>query len=185
MTDGATPLLIRPATPDDAPELAQIHWDSWIATYGGVLPPAAFDAFPLAAREALWHSTALVMQHAPAKQQQLLVAQAGALLLGFACLGPLRANGVLLPAPERGEVWALYLRPDALRRGTGSRLWSASQAWLRQAGFSEVYVWVLSANTGAVAFYRSQGCEQVDARVFDANGVPVDELCLRRRLDSG
>ena len=177
-------MRIRPATPDDAPALAQLHWDSWVAAYSGIFPPATFDAFPVTARESLWRSTAEVAARAPAQRQQLLVAEGadGKQMLGFACVGPLRANGACQPAPERGEVWALYLRPDALRRGIGSALWCASCTWLREAGFSAVYSWVLAANTGAVAFYRAQGGEQVDARVFDADGVPVDECCFRCAL---
>jgi len=178
-----TPPRIRPAEPDDAPTLAQIHWDSWVATYSGIFPPATFAGFPLAAREALWRSTAQVAALAPAQRQQLLLAEsASAGVLGFACVGPLRPSGALAAAPERGEVWALYLRPDALRQGTGRALWRSACDWLHGAGFSEAFVWVLAANTGALAFYRAQGGELFDTRVFDADGVAVDECCFRVRL---
>jgi len=178
-------MRIRAATPDDAPALAQLHWDSWVATYAGIFPPATFAGFPLTAREALWRSTAQVAALAPTQRQQLLLAEAAgesAPPLGFACVGPLRANGACVPAPERGEVWALYLQPAVQRQGIGAALWQASCAWLREAGFAEVYVWVLKANTGAVAFYRSQGGVCVDARVFDADGTAIDELCFRANL---
>ncbi len=171
--------LVRTATLADVAAVAHVHWDSWHATYRGVFKQATFDAFPLAAREALWHSTVLVIQRAPEQRQQLLVACESdaphAPLLGFAALGPLRANGTLQPAAHRGELRALYLRPDVQRRGIGSALWRASATWLAAAGFSEMYVWALAINAPANAFYQARGCTRVDHRSFDADGLRFDE----------
>ena len=51
MIDGP---CIRSAAAGDPPRVAQIHWESGLATYRGVFPQQMFDAFPLAQREALW-----------------------------------------------------------------------------------------------------------------------------------
>lgn len=188
-------VTVRPALPEDAPRIAQIHWDSWQASYRGILPEACLGAFSLPAREALWRSTALVAQRAPDKRQLLLVAadagDAAAAadaplpppLLGFACVGPLHSNGDVAAAPGRGELWALYLRPDARRRGVGRALWQAAASWLHDdAGFTEMALWVLAANTTAIAFYRAQGCQRIGAGSFDAAGVSVAEECWRIAL---
>ena len=36
---------MRAATAGEAPAIARIHWDSWVATYTGVFAPQMFDEF--------------------------------------------------------------------------------------------------------------------------------------------
>ena len=74
--------------PHQADAIAQVHWDSWVATYTGVFPQASFDAFPLGTRRETWRRE--TAQADPARR--LFVAVQQAEVLGFASLGPYRAQ---------------------------------------------------------------------------------------------
>lgn len=175
MIDG---LCIRSAAAGDAPRVAQIHWQSWLATYRGVFPQQMFDEFPLAQREALWAREAA--RHTdPVQRRQLLVAESGDRIAGFASVGPYRVQ--TLDEPDTaldGELFAIYLDPPLQRTGIGRALWGASIAWLRAAGFDALRLWCIAGNP-AEAFYVSMGAQRVGQKRFDAHGTPLQENCYR------
>lgn len=172
---------IRSATVQDAPAVARIHWDSWIATYGSVFPQSMFDEFPLAQREAIWSQEAT--RHAdPALRRQLLVALRGDRVCGFASVGPYRVQDADDPAAALdGELFAIYLDPALQRKGIGRALWQASTGWLRSAGFDVLRLWCLEGNE-AEAFYLAMGARLIARRSFDAHGRPLGENCYRASL---
>lgn len=47
-------MLIRPATVDDAHDLAVVHVRSWQQAYRGLMPQAVLDRLSIAEREAGW-----------------------------------------------------------------------------------------------------------------------------------
>lgn len=169
---------IRPATVQDAPAVARIHWDSWVATYGSVFPQAMFDEFPLAQREDIWSRDAA--RHGdPTLRRQLLVAAAGERLVGFASVGPYRLQDSDDPAAALdGELFAIYLDPALQRKGIGRALWQASSAWVQSAGFEAFRLWCIDGNA-AEAFYRAMGAQCVAHRNFDAHGRQLGENCYR------
>jgi GNAT superfamily N-acetyltransferase len=170
---------VRSATVADAPQVARIHWDSWVATYRDVFPQQSFDEFPLAKRERLWADEAAYNADA-ARRTQLLVAQLGTELAGFAHVGPYRVQAADAPqAAEDGELRALYLAPDLQRRGLGRLLWLASLRHLKSVGFAALRLWCIAGNP-AEAFYRAMGAQQVASASFDAHGVQVREHCYRQ-----
>lgn len=169
---------IRPATVPDAPTIARIHWDSWVATYGSVFAQAMFDEFPLAQREKLWSGEA-ARHDDPTLRRRLLVAELGGRLAGFASVGPYRVQGSDDPAAAQdGELFAIYLDPALQRKGIGRALWQASRAALRTAGFEAFRLWCVAGNP-AEAFYRAMDAQCVARRSFDAHGRQLGENCYR------
>lgn len=169
---------IRSAQVGDAPSIARIHWDSWVATYTGVFPQEVFEDFPLAQRENHWtHETA---RHADASlRRQVLVAEIDDRLAGFASVGPYRVQEADDPALALdGELFAIYLDPPLQRKGVGRALWSASIAWLHAAGFEALRLWCIVGNE-AEAFYRAMGAQCVARKSFDAHGSFLHENCYR------
>ena len=171
---------VRLATPADADAIAQVHWDSWVATYTGVFPQASFDAFPLGTRRETWRRE--TAQSDPARR--LFVAVQQAEVLGFASLGPYRAQAheAAGTGAGEGELWALYLRPGHQRRGIGRGLWSAVTAAAREIGYPALRLWVIAGNP-AEHFYAAMGAVPVAGNVFDAHGTPVQERCCRVELN--
>ena len=72
------------------------------------------------------------------------VAEEDARILGFAI-------GLL-----SGNVWALFVRPEAQGRGIGSALHSEMLAWFSQQGLSHLWL-STGTNTRARAFYEARG----------------------------
>jgi ribosomal protein S18 acetylase RimI-like enzyme len=171
-------LRIRSAVVDDAPAIARIHWDSWVATYGGIFPKQMFDEFPLAQREELWAREAA--QHTdPTTRRQVLVADVGDHVVGFASVGPYRIqDSDAASAVLDGELFAIYLDPHQQRRGFGRALWRASAAFLHAAGFDALRLWCIVGNE-AEGFYRAMGALQVGTKAFEAHGTPLLENCYR------
>jgi GNAT superfamily N-acetyltransferase len=169
---------VRLAIPEDADAIAQVHWDSWVATYTGVFPQASFDAYPLGTRREVWRREA----EGPG-ERRLFVAANGAEVLGFANLGPYRRQPHEPPGQGAGEaeLMALYLRPGQQRRGIGRALWDAVLAEARARGCPALRLWVIAGNP-AEGFYAAMGARPVGENVFDAHGTPVREVCRRIEL---
>ncbi len=73
-----------------------------------------------------------------------------------------------------GFIGGLFVDPSAHGQGIG-RLLVDHAMKLRGALSLEVY----ALNTGALAFYRRLGFEEVDRRPFDDNGLPLELVELR------
>ena len=172
-------VIARPADVVHAPAIARIHWDSWVATYGGVFPQQSFDEFPLAQRERLWTHEAGLNADA-SRRSQLLVALQGERVLGFAHVGPYRVQPFdTTESGADGELRALYLDPALQRRGIGRLLWSAATRQLQAMNFAALRLWVIDGNHAAEDFYRAMGAVPVGSTSFDAHGKTLREICYR------
>ncbi|MFZ5544012.1 MAG: GNAT family N-acetyltransferase [Pseudomonadota bacterium] len=172
---------VRPATAADVAQIAQLHWDSWVATYTGVFPQAAFDEYSVQARERTWGDMVQAMAQ-PQNRQQLLVATRDDAVLGFAAFGPFRPAGGIEPAPADSELWALYLQPALQRSGIGRALWREGCRWLRLNGFDNLRLWVIEGNERAMAFYRAMGAQPASTNEFETHGKRLAEVCFRMAL---
>lgn len=154
--------MIRTGVPEDAATLAEIHIASWRAAYADLLPAdylARLDD-ELASRTALWTD---VLRGA----DEVLVAENNdGRVVGFAHAGPSRDDDL---GPEVGELYAIYLAPDVVRRGWGTRLLAELQERVRSSGYRQMALWVLTGNRDARAFYERNGW------VFDGT---ESEQCL-------
>lgn len=67
---------------------------------------------------------------------------------------------------EGGEVWLLFVHPDAGGAGVGRRLLGAGEQILREAGCPSVFLWTHQENARARHVYRAAGYE-ADGRTRD------------------
>jgi GNAT superfamily N-acetyltransferase len=142
-------VTVRPAQLDDIPALVRLRRRSWQDAYRGVLPVIEVE-------RATGPASAQRLRRAfegRLRGQRLLVAErAGGGPLGYAWCGPQPIRTL----EHRGEVYELYLDPDAQRRGVGSRLLDAAIWSLIDQGLHPVLVWVLAQNS-ARYFYEMRG----------------------------
>ena len=145
--------MIRPAVATDAPRLAEIHISSWQAAYAGLLPAEYLDGLSAQAesRTAQW----LEWLQIDSDQRQIGVAVDDSDVVGFAHLGP--SGDKDLKSTLVGELYAMYLDPARYRQGFGSELMAATFASLREAGFEEGSLWVMTGNDAARSFYERHG----------------------------
>ena len=162
--------MIRAATRDDIPDLARVHVQSWLETYGGLVPREILDAITLEARVLQWERT-FDQPHG------IFVALENNEVVGFASCG---AAQDFLQAD--GELYTLYLLNSFQHRGLGRALWNAVLEFAQARGWESMVLWVLESNILAQGFYRHSGCKLVDRRVEVLRGVKLPEVAYELML---
>jgi GNAT superfamily N-acetyltransferase len=142
-------VTVRPARPDDIGALVRLRRRSWRDAYRGILPRSEIER-ATGPRSA--HRLRRAFEGRLRGQRLLVAERSGEGLLGYAWCGP----QPLRILEHRGEVYELYLEPDAQRRGVGSRLLDAAIWSLVDLSMQPVLVWVLAQNS-ARYFYEMRG----------------------------
>jgi ribosomal protein S18 acetylase RimI-like enzyme len=99
--------------------------------------------------------------------------------MGYAAFGPSRDSD---RGPDLGEVWTLFVRPGAWRRGTGRALVEHALDELAAEGFREATVWSFADNKRANAFYEAMGFARDGTERRQEAWGRVLEVRYRQRL---
>jgi len=159
--------VVRPARPDDARPIAEIQVETWRAAYVGVIPQAVLDALDVDERARTWQHWISVETTAQ------FVAERSGSGVGFVSAGPCRHEDT------SGEVYAIYVRPEAWGTGSGSALMDAAVAWLAER-WPEGVLWVAEENPRARRFYERYGWVAETSRVEEVvPGAEIREVLYR------
>jgi len=145
------PLITRPANAADAPALAALSIQVWLATYAtegvnDLLARYVLDQFTPAAFIA-WTNDA---------DTALIVAEADAHLVGYARLR-FGARQALVPSAST-ELCTLYVQEPFTRSGVGSALLDKARATVRdRTGNDALWLTVNVQNQRACRFYEKHG----------------------------
>lgn len=137
---------VRRASSADASRIAAVHDAAWAQSYRGIIPGRDLDRM-IARRGPQWWQRALDRHTA------VLVLEVGGELRGYATVGPNRMRML----PFAGEIYEIYLEPEAQGLGFGRLLFAAAKAELRRYGLASFAVRVLAENDGARVFYERLG----------------------------
>ena len=164
--------VVRPARADDADAIAGVHVRSWQAAYPGIVPQDILDRLSVERRAISWRAT--IEEDG---DERVWVVEDEGRVRGFASIGPGRDDDL---ASTSGELYAIYLEPEAWSLGLGRLLFAAAIKDLRARGFEPLVLWVLTDNTRGRRFYEAAGW-QVDgtARMLDFDETPIEELRYR------
>lgn len=143
-------LTLRPAADDDRPALLRI-WRRAVEATHDFLTPSDVDGIEEQVRTAALPALALTVAQGP----------------DGALLGWVGVHGT--------RVEALFVDPDAHRRGVGTALLAATTA-----GEPSVELDVNEQNPSALAFYERHGFVRVGRSERDGEGRPFPLLHLRR-----
>jgi GNAT superfamily N-acetyltransferase len=149
---------IRSANPDDLDELVTVHLASFRAGNGPHLPPERMAEFTPSRHAEAWEP----VLHATPERARVVVLEDRGELCGVAGAGPARDDD--LERTSTGELYALYVHPDAWGRGYGDALHAAALGHLQAEGFSAAVLWVLEGNHRARRFYADRGWQEDGAR---------------------
>ena len=110
----------------------------------------------------------------------LIVADDDGVMLGFANAQACRDEDA---DTSVGEVWAIYVAPEAYGKGYGRELMTATLDYLAQLAYAQVTLWVLDTNGRARRFYeaagfRADGAVKVDGRPRVPPGPPSRALVV-------
>jgi len=160
---------IRRAVPSDCRAIAEVHVAAWRETYAGLVPDDVLRNLSIERREDFWRGAVTQAQ----STTRVFVAEIGVLgIVGFAACGPRRS--ALLT--QDGEIFAIYLRRPAQRRGLGRRLMRAMAADMLARGLNSAAAWVLEGNHGARRFYERLGGVLVGEQTVTLGEVALREV---------
>lgn len=146
----------RPATPHDAPSIAQVHVSSWQTAYRGILADSYLDGLSVDDLTERWQ----VILNKP--EQFTFVAEADGQVVGFANGGPERDKR----GDFNGEIYAIYILDRYRGRGIGRKLFQKAAAALLDQGMDSMLVWVMADNPYR-RFYRRLDGTPVDSKVIE------------------
>src|SRR5436190_10727066 len=158
-------MIIREATPTDAPAIARVHVDSWRTTYKGFVPDKVLAELSYEERENLWDRSLSQVGRDRGVFCYVAEDEAGQ-IVGFASGGPERTGD----AVYKGEVYAIYILQSHQGKGLGHRLMSACGDRLIKAGIRTLLVWVMAQNP-ACRFYEALGGVKVHERQEAMRGI--------------
>jgi GNAT superfamily N-acetyltransferase len=161
---------IRVATAADAHAIETIRIRGWRRAYRHVFPPDDLDAVPVDA--ARWRARL----ETPPPGWTTFVAETDLGVVGFASVGPSRDEVGI------GELYAIYVDPDAWSTGAGRALIERAEEQLR-AGYDSASLWVLEDNPRARTFYERAGwAADGDWKAEVRFGVRAVEVRYRKTL---
>jgi ribosomal protein S18 acetylase RimI-like enzyme len=112
---------------------------------------------------ALWHETGLTRPwNDPDADLRRALAGPSSTVLGAFDGGVLTGTAMVGHDGHRGWVYYLGVAPAARRRGVGSALMRAAEAWVLERDVPVVNLMIRSGNDAAVAFYATLGYEVGD-----------------------
>jgi putative acetyltransferase len=158
-----TDFAIRPATPEDADEIAEAHVAS---------------IHSLGARA--YEPDVIAEWGAPRDGERYRRAMNGDELFFVACLGRRVLGFSSYREVDGKHRTAVYVRGDAARIGVGSDLFEAAEAAAKKRGASEIHV---DASLAAVNFYKAMGFEETSRGKHQLkSGALMDCVFMRKVL---
>ena len=144
------------ASSDDRTAISRVYEESWKYAYRGIIPQKFLDALP----ESRW------ADKIDTPGWNMMVCIENGEYIGTSSFGKSRFENY----PDAGEVISIYLLPDYMGKGYGSKLMDAVINELRKQGFIEVFLWVLEENKRARQFYEKYGFESTNEYLEDNIG---------------
>ncbi|MGH8873666.1 MAG: GNAT family N-acetyltransferase [Acidimicrobiia bacterium] len=172
---------IRPASHNDAEEIAAVHIGSFLATYSHLPRTRRAAEAGLAERVAVW--TRRLKE--PETGCTTFVATDGGRVCGFVHVGPSPDSDD--DPGTTGQILSIHVEPEVTGGGIGSRLMARAMASLHAAGYTAATLWVVAENRRAGAFYERLGWRLDGARRREMLAVEGEEgdvvTVVRYRFD--
>jgi ribosomal protein S18 acetylase RimI-like enzyme len=151
---------VRPAQPEDIARIVALHERCWRISYAGIADADAKFARPYAEWERLWHELL----------DRTRVALVGDDIVGFVVFGASRDADA---DPGSGEIFALYVDPDAQGRRVGATLVDRAADELTAAGRERITLWTFEHNPASRGFYERLGFTWDGTATRDEDGPIV------------
>jgi RimJ/RimL family protein N-acetyltransferase len=156
---------VRPAVESDAPAIAAVQIETWRKAYVGLIAQDYLDAMSEKEFADRWARNIA----APAiESRRNWVAELDGAVVGFLACGPSRDDEA--DRATVGEIYAVYVRPQAWGTGAGRTLMQVGTEHLRDQGFHEVTLWVLTGNERTRKFYEIAGMNPDGGTKTDTRG---------------
>jgi ribosomal protein S18 acetylase RimI-like enzyme len=146
---------------------------TWQASYEHAFGAERLAAIDIDAREEQWRRRLAE----PEPPEVALVIEEEGSVVGFASCGE------SFDTAGQGELYAIYVLPEAWGSGAGPLLMAAALSALRENGFAVAILWVLEDNPRAQRFYEREGwARDGGQRGEEFLGVTITEVSYRITL---
>lgn len=160
------PVQIRAANPADAEAIIHVHYAAVHQIASGFYPSEILEAWSGKPGERRYQWMRNLISKG---EETVVVGEAVSGVLGF---------GIFFPELE--ELRALYVHPDAGRRGIGKTILRGLEAQAAEHGVLRIH---LNASLNAEAFYRANGYASLSPGKFTLSaGVEMDCVKMEKRL---
>ena len=160
--------MVRPARPEDAEAIAHVQVETWRAAYAHAIPPETLARADPAERAEMWRQWLT-------GGSATFVGEVDGEVRGFVGVGESRAE------PGVGELYAIYVLPNAWGTGLATRLIERGEEDLRARGFTLAMLDVLADNPRARRFYERQGW--VSTETFESTFLAHEVELARYRKE--
>ena len=164
------PVSVRPATIEDAADMARLHVLTWRAAYHGMLPDDfLYKILDIADQTPKWKAI-IAGTMEPGATKHIMLADIGEhgvradtrehSLQGFVIFRPGQGEITLdarNPDYKLGLIDSLYVMPDFWGCGLGHAMMKAAFEVLREEKYTDVYLTTFEENITAHGFYERQG----------------------------
>jgi ribosomal protein S18 acetylase RimI-like enzyme len=165
---------IRPGVPEDVEAREYVRVTTWKTAYRGSMPDDYLDALRVEPDAVAGMEKGLAGALAEGRTP-LLVGEIDGRIVGFVNFGRCRDEQI-----GGGEVFAIYVLPEAQAGGLGHALMTDAVKRLRADGHEEIGLWVTADNTLARRFYERFGfIPSGRVQPLPAPFPPVEELHYR------
>ena len=158
-------MIIRKAEVKDATFIAQISVDTWKDTYKGLIDENILNGRKVDDKRISW-----VVENIKNPDFTILVYEDKE-ILGYLWAGPTRDKQEI-----KNELYAIYVKKSAQRKGIGSKLIEEYKQIINNETF---YLYMLKNNVIASTFYDKAGgvvCEKYN-RQLDLKNQVIEEVC--------
>ena len=128
---------------DDRNLISKIYEDSWKHAYRGIIPQEHLDKIP----RGHWSKCCDI------EEWNTVVCIHDGKYVGTSSFCKSRFEKY----NDSGEVISIYLLPEYMGKGYGSKLLNFVMSEIKEQGFKEVFLWVLEENKRARSFYEKYG----------------------------
>lgn len=145
-------VTIREALPQDAGKISEIYAASWKHAYRGLIPQAYLDNL----RNDYWSAAFLEWIEGEKISVSLVCVENRP--VGAVAYGKSRWN----EEEAMGEIISIYIHPDWVSKGYGTKLIRHALARLKKQGYRQCCLWAIQDNLPARRFYEKNGfhCDQ-------------------------
>ncbi len=150
----AEQFIVREAIPLDRSRILDINRQTWQQCYQHI-----FDAEEM--RGLFSNSLSQYGSWVYRRDERLstFVAEVNGEIVGFIGMASLLN-------PSLSEITTFYILPAYHGQGIGKHLWQSATQYLRDAGYTGVWVWALERATQAMKFYQAQNCQALAFGIY-------------------
>lgn len=142
-------IVIRLAKVEDAAAIALVHVKTWQCAYRGQIPDIYLDSLSIEKRTAGWKK----QLKNPIQGASAFVAEVDGRVVGWCTFGKSRDKDALR---QTGELHGIYIHPDYIGKGLGSRLMEKAIEILKEQGYKKATLWVLTTNEKSRKWYEKK-----------------------------